>query len=157
MLSVFINTILSIIAVMLTTIVGLHFKDNFKKRKEYKSFLERLKNIVGLGGKIIIKHDKKYQLCHVEKIDENGVILTHKHKKFYFPINKLMKEVIIVPDTDYERYIEEQKEQDREEQKERDEQKQKKFAEIYAHTFKEVFKTYILPELKKHDKKNNNG
>lgn len=145
----FMNTILSLITIILTTILTLYINDNYKKKKEYKDFLDRLKNIVGLGGKIIFKFNHTYQLCQVEKIDDNGMILVHDHKKIYIPIVKMMKESIIVPEINYETYITEKMEDEAEKIKEKEEMRHKKLSEIYAHTTKEVFKVYILPEIKK--------
>ena len=145
----FINVLLGIISFILTTMIGLYINAIYQKRKDYKNFLERLKNIVGLGGKIMYTFDGETQPFQVDKIDKQGVVLVNKKITIFIPTSKLINEDIIVPTVDYDELTKDGIEQNAAKKQELDEFSNKRIAEIYAHSYKDMFKTHILPELVK--------
>jgi hypothetical protein len=144
-----IHIFLSIISFLLTTVVGLYITHKYNERKEYKNFLKRLNNIVGLGGKIIYKNNETYEIFQIKEISKQGVTLIGFNITVYVPIDKLMEEEIIVPEQDYEEIMKNLNEENTMKDQELEEFRQKRIAEIYAYSNRDMIKNYLFPELEK--------
>ena len=148
-----IELLLGFISFLATTIVGLYLKSLYKNSKEYNSFLVRLNSIVGLGGRILYNDGIDYNIYQVEKIDKQGMVLKGHNKTIFVPISKLMGNDIIVPDINYESLTQEEEDEKYATKQEIEDFRQKRVAEIYSHTFKEMIKSYVIPEIEKLTKK----
>ena len=94
----FLEIIISIIVVIITTAITFFLKDQLQRYLDYKKLKAKLANVAGVAAYVIYGGNR----YRIGAIDRHGILLESDAENIFIPINRALENTVTIPSDDYD-------------------------------------------------------